>query len=211
MVPEIRFNSFGIPYLVEFANVRFRSPSRSSSNARSGSPSPSLNGSVYTHESGITTLASAETASSDTLACPDQERSESGGLYIQFASHPLRPPCKLSYSRVLRLKHRIAKAVLAAGMDSSPTSEVGDPMNMATLSRLSCGSINSTDDVPEDVPGSLYRGTYGQVMTALQAVGLTTTPCKETGIEQATRLGALFVVNRTESGTVELSKLTLWA
>jgi len=57
---------------------------------------------------------------------------------------------------------------------------------------------------------SLFRGTYGQVMSALKDAGLMMTPCTEAGLEDATRLGALFVVGPNEYGGVELTKLTLW-
>jgi len=212
MAPEIRFNSLGIPYLVEFANVHFRSRSHPShSFPRPTSSWVSINHSLGVYGSTSTLLGSLATASSETLICPEESSSDGEGLFIQFASHRFRPPHKLSGSRLMRLKQRIAKAVLAAGMDSSPAAEKGDPMEVPNLSRISCGSIQSTDSGPVEDQGSLFRGTYGQVMTALQSVGLVTTPCKESGLDEATRLGALFVANHKENGGVEFTKLTLWA
>ncbi|CCM04474.1 uncharacterized protein FIBRA_06654 [Fibroporia radiculosa] len=213
MAPEVKFTSYGIPYIVEFANVKFR-PTHS----RPPLPPSKLNNVLHTNGSMSTLLSSVETASSETLVYPPKnvfstpDGTSSQGLYIRFASHRYRPPRKLSEGRLLRLKHRIAKAVLAAGMDSTPVTEKDDPMEVHKLSRVSYGSIKSTDSYnAEDESGSLFRGTYGQVMNALHSVGLTTTPCKESGVDEATRLGALFVAKHSASGDVEFTKLTLWA
>ncbi|TFY53852.1 hypothetical protein EVJ58_g9207, partial [Rhodofomes roseus] len=158
-------------------------------------------------------IASIATASSQTLAYPGEDTGEGEGLFIQFATQRRGMRQKLSNTRLWCLKQRIAKAVLAAGMEGSPEMEKANPMDVPTLSRLSFGSIRSdvSVPVPEGAPGSLFRGTYGQVMTALQAAGLVTTPCKESGFDEATRLGALFVANRKEDSKVEFTKLTLWA
>ncbi|KAF9820008.1 hypothetical protein IEO21_01670 [Rhodonia placenta] len=181
MAPEIRFNTWGIPYLVEFGNVGFRPRPRPASPALSLNPSYTTCGSTATL---LNTVGSSATASSETLQCLEGDSDESKGLYIRFASHRYRPPHKLSNSRLLRLKHRIAKAVMAAGMDSSPAGEKEDPIRVHQLSRASYGSIQSTDSLPEEGSGSLFRGTYGQVMSALQSVGLVTTPCKESGVDE---------------------------
>ncbi|KAI0081070.1 hypothetical protein K474DRAFT_1480866 [Panus rudis PR-1116 ss-1] len=206
MAPEIKFTSFGIPYLVEFANVKFRSalrkrkpavppkPKRSHSECNSTSSSSTLD----------STGATLATASSETLASPEEVEEE--GLYIQFASHSTYPPRPLSESRLARLKYRIANAVVEAGMDSSPASEKRDPMAMAGV-RASIAHMYQQ----KPGPSSFYSGTYGQVMSALQTAGLSTTPCKQSGFPNAHRLGALFVVNHTNAGVIELRKLTLWA
>ncbi|CDO73024.1 hypothetical protein BN946_scf185007.g78 [Trametes cinnabarina] len=237
MSPEVRFNALGIPYVVEFANVTFRSPSRSSSRASSRPvvsrrdaelpPLPSsrplgLRRDASASRSSLnlrptlsrSTLNSdrtlAATASSETLACQEPEKAidtnEDHGLYIRFATQLSQPPSKLSPSRIARLKYRIAKAVMAAGMDTSPSAELGDPMDDSARGRASISSIRSEDVETKGMPGSLFRGTYGQVMTALRAAGLTTVACKES----ATRLGALFVARLNEQGIVEFTKLTLW-
>ncbi|KAI0334316.1 hypothetical protein GY45DRAFT_27570 [Cubamyces sp. BRFM 1775] len=265
MAPEIRFNALGIPYLVEFANVSFRPPSRSNSRSSTRSfsirrdadgPRPSRSiASMRQAESparpashrpftirdrrdasesrpslslrptaSCSTLNSdrtlAATASSETLAGPSAgvDTTEDHGLYIRLASQLAQPPSKLSEERIARLKYRIAKAVMAAGMDTSPSAEVGDPMAAAGENgregakvRASISSIHSEDVATRGMPGSLFRGTYGQVMTALKAAGLATVPCKESGVHNATRLGALFVARPTAQGGVEFTKLTLWA
>ncbi|KAI9057756.1 hypothetical protein FKP32DRAFT_1681239 [Trametes sanguinea] len=241
MSPEVRFNALGIPYVVEFANVTFRAPSRSSSRASSRSVVPrreadlpplppsrplALRREVSSSRSTLnlrpapsrSTLNSdwtlAATASSETLACREPEKAidtnEDHGLYIRFASQLSQPPSKLSQSRIARLKYRIAKAVMAAGMDTSPSAELGDPMDESAHCRASISSIRSEDVETRGMPGSLFRGTYGQVMTALRAAGLTTVACKESGVQEATRLGALFVARPNERGGVEFTKLTLW-
>ncbi|CAL1694503.1 unnamed protein product [Somion occarium] len=208
MVSEIKFTSFGIPYLVEFANVKFRAalkrrsahlrPSRSRSSSSSAS-SGSSNSSGY-----VSVEASLATASSETLVYSDERDGE--GLYIQFASRQTDAPRPLSETRLARLKHRIANAVLAAGMDTPVASDVSDPMGQV-IHRLS----QRFEKQSHHSPSSFYRGTYGQVIGALQSAGLTITPCKASGLEDAQRLGSLFVANHTELGTVELTKLTLWA
>ncbi|KAI0800650.1 hypothetical protein C8Q74DRAFT_1364350 [Fomes fomentarius] len=309
MAPEVRFNAFGIPYLVEFANVTFRrSRSRTGSTStshlstssdrhdrRSASSSlhkpslPSLrrlhpSASVATFDSDWTIL----TASSETLAAPSVQYSkplpkskaksdpqydsisrakaaaraqyqamvegtacpspllsptskplpeitveseietEGEGLLIRFTSQLAahEPPHKLSHNRLARLKYRIAKAVVAAGMDSSPASEAANPMegrrrthSAATgmsareqgAYRASFCSIRSEEVETRGMPSSLFRGTYGQVMAALTAAGLTAAPCKESGVQNATRLGALFVARQDPHGGVEFTKVTLWA
>ncbi|KAI0660692.1 hypothetical protein C8Q70DRAFT_1044579 [Cubamyces menziesii] len=262
MAPEIRFNALGIPYLVEFANVTFRPPSRSNSRSSSRSfsirrdadgPRPSrsiasmrqaepparpaghrpftIRDRRDTSESrpslslrptaSRSTLNSdrtlAATASSETLAGPNTgfDTTEDHGLYIRLASQLAQPPSKLSDERIARLKYRIAKAVMAAGMDTSTSAEAGDPMAATAgdgaQARASISSIHSEDVATRGMPGSLFRGTYGQVMTALKAAGLATVPCKESGVHNATRLGALFVARPTAEGGVEFMKLTLWA
>ncbi|PCH34189.1 hypothetical protein WOLCODRAFT_135558 [Wolfiporia cocos MD-104 SS10] len=211
MAPEIKFTSYGIPYVVEFADVNFGSCSPAS-RTHADTPALGKKSSPVSNTSTSTllgTIGSSATASSETLAYPEGDEGE--GLFIQFASHLSRPHHKLSHSRLLRLKQRIAKAVLAAGMDAAPSTRRVHPMDIPRLSRLSRGSIQSTATVPEDNGGALFRGTYGQVMAALHAAGLVTTPCKESGVDEATRLGALFVARHTPLGTVEMTRLTLWA
>ncbi|KAI0714924.1 hypothetical protein C8Q76DRAFT_795736 [Earliella scabrosa] len=289
MAPEIRFNAFGIPYLVEFANVTFRSRSRTGSVSTSATTSAShytSNASSASHyTSSASSLASSSlhrpsyerqpslrhlrptpsvatfdsdwtfcTGSSETLAAlptvkgagtskqPGSKYAPSSpflsptskplpeitiereietdgeGLLIRFASalqpHPHAQPMperRLSRTRLARLKYRIAKAVLAAGMDSSPGAELANPFEGGDVGRASFSSIRSEEVETRGMPSSLFRGTYGQVMSALTAAGLTAAPCKESGVQHATRLGALFVARQNPYGGVEFTKLTLWA
>ncbi|OCH89535.1 hypothetical protein OBBRIDRAFT_658493 [Obba rivulosa] len=219
MAPEIRFNSYGVPYLVEFSHLSFRSRSSSrcgSSKSSSESSSSSLVASgskppSFKREPSVRTHNTLGTASSETLANHVEEDYDTNGLYIQFQSPYYQSPHKLSPNRILRLKRRIARAVVAAGMDSSPATEWANPEYRTAPNRFSRWSVASTDSVQPPMPGSLFRGTYGQVMVALQAAGLETTPCKESGLDEATYLGALFVAKHTEHGTLEFNKLTLWA
>ncbi|KAM5535829.1 hypothetical protein V8D89_010447 [Ganoderma adspersum] len=336
MAPEIRFNSFGIPYLVEFANITFRSRTRTrkaspSSCTRSGSVTPTssfykplletrpsfestssatsrpsldtyssssssrplLNLHPSVHRNRASSRLSFEsdwsfaTTSSKTLAglsmatgkaqhkhkrdpklAPvptppfspispispilateprivleaeidtrsphrvDSGYSEGGGagagdgepegkgLLIRFASQLAPPSHQLSQNRLRRLKYRIAKAVMAAGMHTAtspefdPTDEASGASAYGATPRESYASIGSiySEEVEENgMPGSLFRGTYGQVMNALQGAGLSVSPCKESGVQYATSLGALFVAQHNAYGGVEFIKLTLWA
>ena len=178
MAPEIHFTSYGIPYLVEFANVSFRSLTRSRSDGSSKSHLTQASSLLTAPEP---THCLSHKASSVTLTCADDDGQ---GLYIQYG--PLAPdgPRKLSPNRVARLKRRIANAVVAAGMDSSPATQISTPMNTMSSRR---GSRTSTLSVPQQTAGSLFQGTYGQVMSALNAVGLTTIPCRESGFEEGER------------------------
>lgn len=291
MAPEIRFNSFGIPYLVEFANITFRSRARKAKRGprpRSGSVTPTA--SIYkpsletrpSFESSATTSSRPSldtytsstrpilnlhpsvhrnrassrlsfesdwtfaTASSETLAGPSMTKGKAQhkrdpklapvptppfspispilateprivleaeidtcgrvdsaygstfgaeaepdgkGLLIRFASQLAPPAHKLSQNRLARLKYRIAKAVMAAGMHTASTPEfttADEDMAVAETPRESYASIGSiySEEVEEcGLPGSLFRGTYGQVMNALQGAGLTASPCKESGVQ----------------------------
>ena len=349
MAPEIRFNSFGIPYLVEFANITFRSRGRArkasrSSRPRSGSVTPTssiykplldtrpsfessgtvtprpsldtctsssssrplLNLHPSVHRNRASSRLSFEsdwtfaTASSETLAglsmvtgkaqhkhkrdpklapvptppfspispilateprivleaeidtrgphrvdsaysegVGDREP-EGKGLLIRFASQLALPSHRLSQNRLARLKYRIAKAVMAAGMHTAtspefdPADEAAEYQATPRESYASIGSIYSEEVEENGMPGSLFRGTYGQVMNALQGAGLSVIPCKETGVEYgeccllafiseplsadpgsldraATSLGALFVAQKNAYGGVDFTKLTLWA
>jgi hypothetical protein len=51
-------------------------------------------------------------------------------------------------------------------------------------------SSSSPPAVPEGVKprGSLYQGTYGQVITALKAAGLGIAPCTEDGHREGARM-----------------------
>ncbi len=183
MAPEVKFTSFGIPYIVEFANVTFRKKKRLSSlfshnRKRSIYSSPHLNDSDWTFA----------TASSDTLAYPvayDTD-SEGQGLYIRFASQDASfPPQPLSASRLARLKYRIANAVVAAGMDGSPGSEKHDPVDKALKAR---------GHLPPVPVSSLYRGTYGQVMAAMKSAGLTATLCDESQFPAGERFSSVIML-----------------
>ncbi|KAI1793123.1 hypothetical protein LXA43DRAFT_886287 [Ganoderma leucocontextum] len=314
MAPEVRFNSFGIPYLVEFANITFRSRLRKasrSSRTRSGSVTPTasihkqsldsrpsfesstssrpsldtysssrpiLNLHPSVHRNRASSRLSFEsdwtfaTASSETLAGLSMSKGkaqhkrdlklapvltppfspispvsispilateprivieseidtrgrtgdgepEGKGLLIRFASQLAQPPHTLSENRLARLKYRIAKAVMAAGMHAASSPEFaatdeGDEYSQGATPRESYASIGSiySEEVEEaGLPGSLFRGTYGQVMNALQGAGLIASPCKESGVQYATCLGALFVAHQNASGGVDFTRLTLWA
>jgi hypothetical protein len=109
------------------------------------------------------------------------------GLYIQFSSSV--PTCEAppSYSpqpervreprrkrsAIARLRRTIANAVQDAGMESPTIAEKQDPPD------------NNDGSGPNQhkTSKSLYRGTYGQVMSALKDAGLMMTPCTALGFE----------------------------
>ncbi|KAI0050549.1 hypothetical protein FA95DRAFT_1593816 [Auriscalpium vulgare] len=132
----------------------------------------------------------------------------SGGLFVELPpiSHPssssatpLPPTPDIAHERKLhKISRKIAKAVLAAGMDT-PASK-----NAQTQSHeQSAGSAKGKGE-------ALFAGTYGQVRAAFRSAGLVTTPCEGDGLVDATRLGAVFVANRNDHGTVVFSTIVLW-
>lgn len=253
MTQEIRFNHFGIPYIVEFANVSFRPhgtftrshttpvlPTLSRMDSYSTSEtSVSVPGrSLPSHASSLRSRSSsrsharrrrspspAESLSSwcsippyeppQTPEAPIPGVEKLGrGLYIQFSSSV--PTCEAppSYSpqpervrdsmrkksAIARLRRTIANAVQDAGMESPTATEKQDLLD----------NNDALGPIQHKTSKSLYRGTYGQVMSALKDAGLMTTPCTELGFEGATRLGALFVAGPNDDGGLEMTKLTLW-
>jgi hypothetical protein len=252
---EIKFNHFGVPYIVEFANVSFRpnvktlkksnTPSstfiptlpatkktdRYSADAARVSPAQSSLSTRSRSSSRSLTLRRAKRSPSPTESItswcdvppyePPQAQAPVApiepdipkggrGLYIQFSSFPTsddppsytpRPQPNTSRSYIPRLRRAIANAVTDAGMmESPPAAEKENPMDVQ----------DSSTPPQRKTSKCLFRGTYGQVMSALKDAGLITTPCKEGGIETATRLGVLFVTTSNEDGGVEITKLTLW-
>ncbi|KDQ63020.1 hypothetical protein JAAARDRAFT_53249 [Jaapia argillacea MUCL 33604] len=246
---EIRFTPNGVPYIVEFANVSFRTgsstslassyktPSRSSSlrSASTVCTNRSFGHSTVSSFSSIPSYTSHSSSAVTLVPSEPEEESSAGGLYIHFPSsssrpsyrkdafhHPYEnpfdtppptpPPKKTSVSRLARLRRTIVKAVTEAGMHAPPgarsepfTGEVG-----RKPSREGGHRLVEEQRVPGEKKGSLFSGTYGQVCAALKAAGLAMTPCEATGFDEATRLGALFVVKHNELGVVEFRKLTLW-
>jgi hypothetical protein len=108
------------------------------------------------------------------------------GLYIQFSSsfstsepppsYYSRPEPMRSKSAICRLKRTIATAVQDAGMES-PT----------VVKKQDAFDSDDTSGLPQQNSSkSLFRGTYGQVMSALKDAGLMTTPCTEAGLEDGT-------------------------
>ncbi|EKM61634.1 uncharacterized protein PHACADRAFT_248351 [Phanerochaete carnosa HHB-10118-sp] len=158
MAPHIKFTSFGIPYL---ANITFRRKKRSSK-------------SVYSNAEFSDSDWTFASASSDTLAYPaiDKSHIEEQGLYVCFAAYADLPPRPLSPTRAMRLKHRIASAVVRAGMGYAGDAEAADPIDCALRER---GAL------PPVPVSTLYTGTYGQVWDAFEAAGLVARTCDEAG------------------------------
>lgn len=75
-----------------------------------------------------------------------------------------------------RLQNLICEAVKKAGMEGPPPSEMQ-------------GETDRKDDSGSALPEKssskgLFKGTYGQVMTALNSMELMTTPCDEDGFDK---------------------------
>ena len=108
------------------------------------------------------------------------------GLYIQFStstptcealpSYSPRPEPMRSKSAITRLRRTIAGAVQDAGMESPTATEKQNPLD----------NKDASGSPQHKTTKSLYRGTYGQVMSALKDAGLMTTPCTEAGFEGGT-------------------------
>ena len=89
------------------------------------------------------------------------------GLFIQFRAHSEEPESHPK-RRLLRLQKTIGSAVLAAGMETPSTGT--DPTNLRPQA------------MKDSCPAALFRGTYGQMTTALENAGLSATPCHGCGI-----------------------------
>jgi hypothetical protein len=92
------------------------------------------------------------------------------GLLIHSPKHQIASTSDSPQSRLRKLSKIIARAVTSAGMDSPPAKGLEDPISREP------GAPRITTQ-----SGSLYSGTYGQVVTALMAAGLSITPCPGTG------------------------------
>lgn len=197
MSPEVKFTPYGIPYLVEFANVAFRKRSKSGSSSLaptvgaststlnlSHAPSSRYNGSTTTLNTSHGHGSSRYNDSMPTLVITPPE-SEGEGLLIQFATHQATPYHRLSETRLARLKYRIANAVVAAGMDAPSPRTASPPSRCVSHGRIHTSDLRRAGDPSaHPAPSSLYQGTYGQVMSAFRSAGLTTTPCDQFGFAE---------------------------
>ncbi|KAF7965923.1 hypothetical protein HWV62_40950, partial [Athelia sp. TMB] len=221
---EVKFNRFGVPYVMEFSNVSFRenkevprrsqtapmpalaradsTASRASASSQSPPRAPTLRS--YTRSPvgrRRNTVTRSPSPPSEPLTswctipsfsppppapapAPRLDVTKPGkGLYIQFTPYvpspdapppyEVRPRPVTSRSAVLRLRRAIAAAVQESGMES-PNAEKTDPLEEA----------DSPGGRAAKSTKSLFRGTYGQVMSALKEAGLMTTPCPEDGVEK---------------------------
>ena len=81
------------------------------------------------------------------------------GLYVCWAAFAGLPPRSLSHAHALRLKQRIAAAVVAAGMGRAPAAQ--DPVDAA---------LREQGEVPRTPDNTLFIGTFGQVEDAFDAL-----------------------------------------
>ena len=163
-----------------FFSSRSRSSSRSHTPYRRRSPSPTESLSSWCS---IPPYEPYEALESTRSEIEKRDR----GLYIQFASSfsTAEPPPSYysghepirNKSAICRLRRAIANAVQDAGMESPRAVEKQNPLDSNDVSGSPTQQKSSK---------SLYRGTYGQVMSALKDAGLMATPCTEAGFEDGT-------------------------
>ncbi|KAN0100382.1 hypothetical protein V8E55_000366 [Tylopilus felleus] len=222
MTREIKFTSFGLPYVLEFENVSvvpstdLRPPSPASSSSSfcyiDSPPSrprlPSLSflspSSIFKRKHAPTKTAHNSTESECAKPLPPPpapDASEAHGICIRFpaeSSHPQRS----RKERLVHLQKTISVAVLDAGMRRSP----------ANANRSENNSNGHAVHASRGyrTPDALFCGTYGQLMAALEGAGLSATPCTGENLPGYTRLGALFVARNDGASGVQLRKITLW-
>ncbi|KAF8445664.1 hypothetical protein L210DRAFT_3391724 [Boletus edulis BED1] len=218
---EIKFTSFGVPYILEFENVSFVPEKRPTSPSSSTSsfchidtpppppprvpffslPSPS---SLFKRNSRRTVPHEpcANSESTKPLPPPPQsDVSEARGIYIRFPPGCSQPQMTRK-ERLVHLQQTISAAVLDAGMSRSPANKTrpDEHSNGSTVR----GNRGYT------TPNALFCGTYGQMIAALEGAGLSATPCTGENLSGYTRLGALFVARNDGASGVQLRKITLW-
>ncbi|KAL5495107.1 hypothetical protein ACEPAI_569 [Sanghuangporus weigelae] len=218
MPSDIKFNSFGIPYLVDFASFSLKKKGdklkrSKSTKERPGSEPPkpppkSPSTPVRCPTCGHTRSHLAPARHSEPTQKQQSKPPRPGGLYIRFESSSGLATTKLSSRRLAKLRTAIEEAVMNAGMMKPSPDETGSAADVALDDTMRSRETARSDTSKK----ALFKGTYGQVKQALKAAGLVATPCSENGFENATRLGALFVVNSNAAPKdgLELSKLTLW-
>lgn len=110
---------------------------------------------------------------------PHSDVSETHGIYIQFPPEHICP--RMSRKEVLvRLQQTISLAVLDAGMSSSP----GNTTHPEKHSNEN--AVHRTRGYK--TPDALFCGTYGQLMTALEAAGLSAIQCVGQGLSGCAQL-----------------------
>lgn len=210
MPSEIKFNNFGIPYIVDFANLSIRSKkgekatktSKSSTKEKSLKPPkvpPKVPSKVPTNFPTPPTRCPTcghlpnhpsdhkSDLKSSTLKVPEPEKParhpKPGGLYIRFESSPGVATAKLSSRRLAKLRSAIEDAVTNAGMLKPAVDETGVKDTGGEFS-LGGDTVKSRDTMRKDTSKkALFKGTYGQVKEALKEAGLVTIPCSENGFE----------------------------
>lgn len=201
MPSEIKFTNFGIPYLVEFANISIRTPSLRNKNKKQALekqkvkenkpklPPPPVRCPTCGHLPPESHPPVVEKAKLKEKELPPRP----GGLYIRFKSRsedPNAPPKKISERRLIRLRMAISTAVTNAGMTTPTSADLNSPgESPETLTVSSPVKPSSTRN------RELYKGTYGQVKEALREAGLIASPCDENGFENGKRFRKFFTAH----------------
>ena len=207
MPSEIKFNNFGIPYIVDFANLSIRSkkgekatktsksstkekqlkppkvPPKVPSKVPSNFPAPPTRCPTCGHLPNHPPNHPVDHKPS-TLKVPEPEKPakspKPGGLYIRFESSPGVATAKLSSRHMAKLRSAIEDAVTNVGMLKPAVDETGSTGELA----LGGDTAKSRNAVRKDTSKkALFKGTYGQVKEALKDAGLVTIPCSENGFE----------------------------
>ena len=186
MPSEIKFNAFGVPYVVEFGNVSFKNfpsltrkpPKSTKLLSRLPQRSVTLSHCPTCHKP--KEVFKVQSLNFDLLETkPEDSHEQSGGLYIQLPSRRRGTSQeKISPEKLSRLRKTIAYAVTQAGMSTPAASDRADPLNA-----IMGGSESQPQTRTANASHTLFKGTYGQVKGALQDAGLVVTPCPETGYD----------------------------
>ncbi|GBE84953.1 hypothetical protein BKA93DRAFT_928986 [Sparassis latifolia] len=202
MLSNVKFRATpeGVPYVVEFSNIKFAPPK--SRWSRSSWTSSTTTSSATTSASRISDLPPPPPPK------PFPRAKQSGGhnLLIRFGhqnSSERRRPRRLSPRELWDMKRAIADAVTAAGMTSSPV-EKHDALGEAISQRQAAIKVAPRNAAS----GALYAGTYGQMLGAMNSAGLVATEVSD--VCGATWLGAIFVP-KSRGGNLQFSTLNLWA
>ncbi|KAF8560106.1 hypothetical protein OG21DRAFT_1479946 [Imleria badia] len=235
MTREIKFTSFGIPYILEFENVscvpeppRYASPSPSSSTSsfcyidspppQRRLPSFSLRSpsSLFKRKPAPTPPTSSSRTSNNSapeLWCANSESTKPLPLPPQSdvpETHGIfiRSPPESSHpqrSRKEKLVH-LQQTISVAVLDAGMSRSPGSTTRPEKHSNGNAVHGGRGYKTPD----ALFCGTYGQLMAALEGAGLSATPCAGENVSGYTRLGALFVARSDGASGLQLRKITLW-
>lgn len=187
MPAEIKFTKFGIPYIVEFANVSIRSK-------KGEKAAKAAKAAKEAQEKKKLPPPPVRCPTCGHLPTPPKDESKKhakaprpGGLYIRFESSPGTATQKISSRRLAKLRTAIEDAVTNAGMLKPSPEEAGGSPDM-----LDASNSHKRDTSKK----ALFKGTYGQVKQALKEAGLVATPCSENGFENGSScLATIFVLD----------------
>ncbi|KAI9570323.1 hypothetical protein HD554DRAFT_2085442 [Boletus coccyginus] len=233
MAREIKFTSFGIPYILEFENVSFAPERPRKTDSISPSPSSSTSSFCYIDSdsppppqrrpSFALRSASSIFKRRSSRRSPTRHNIPSGTCASE-GTKPLPPPpqsdisephgiyIQLPAERIrpqMTRKERLVQlqqAISVAVLDAGMSRSPGNTTHPDKHSNGNAVHGRQRYRTPD----ALFCGTYGQMMAALEGAGLSATPYPRTDLPGYTRLGALFVARNDGASGVQLRKITLW-